>query len=66
MHSDRTLQSIQADLQVFWDSIDAFIDNGARALEHFNIPKLHALHHYTQNIRNLGTAVNYSTEIGVF
>jgi len=64
MHSDKTLESMRADLQVFWDNVDAFRDNGARAMEHFNIPKLHALHHYVKNIQNLGTADNYSTEIG--
>ena len=50
MHSNQSLQSMQADLQVFWDNVDAFRANGTCALEHFNIPKLHALYHYTQNI----------------
>ena len=64
MHSDTTLESMKVNLQAFWDNVDAFHNNGARIIEHFNIPKFHILHHYIQNIRNLGTADNYSTEIG--
>lgn len=64
MHSDATLESMKEDLRIFWANVGAFHDNGARIIEHFNIPKLHALHHYLENIQNLGTADNYSTEIG--
>ncbi|KIJ43038.1 hypothetical protein M422DRAFT_137116, partial [Sphaerobolus stellatus SS14] len=45
---------------------DAFLQTeecGGRELDHFNIPKLHARHHYPENIRWLGAPYNYSTEI---
>ncbi len=37
-----------------------FVTHGVR--EHFNIPKLHFLNHYTRVIRLFGTADNYSTK----
>lgn len=64
VHNDKSLNSMQSDLKVFWDNANAFLDNGARLQQHFNIPKLHNLHHYLKNIQHLGSADNYSTEIG--
>lgn len=64
MHSDGSLKSMEDDLAVFWANVDGFHDNNARDIDHFNISKLYALHHYVHNIHNLGTADNYSTEIG--
>ncbi|KIJ53862.1 hypothetical protein M422DRAFT_85147, partial [Sphaerobolus stellatus SS14] len=37
--------------------------HGGREQDHFNIPKLHARHHYPENICWLGSPYNYSTEI---
>jgi len=37
--------------------------HGGHELDHFHIPKLHARHHYPENIRWLGAPYNYSTEI---
>jgi len=37
--------------------------HGGRDSDHFNIPKLHARHHYTSNIRWVACSYNYSTEI---
>ncbi|KAH8994678.1 hypothetical protein EDB86DRAFT_3064651 [Lactarius hatsudake] len=39
---------------------DIFIELGVR--EHFNIPKLHSLLHYTRSISLFGAADNYNTE----
>ncbi|THU75135.1 hypothetical protein K435DRAFT_707611, partial [Dendrothele bispora CBS 962.96] len=38
-----------------------FVDLGAR--EHFNLPKLHSLAHYSRAIQLYGTTDNYNTEI---
>jgi len=37
--------------------------HGGRDSDHFNIPKLHARHHYAPNIRWVACPYNYSTEI---
>ena len=39
---------------------DIFIDLGIQ--EHFNMPKIHSLTHYTASIQLLGTTDNYNTE----
>ena len=69
LQSEKTLNLMKSDLNSFWASVHVFIDIGARVgesgdiIDHFRIPKLHALLHYVENIRDLGTADNYSTEI---
>lgn len=70
LQSDNTLACMESDLKTFWATIKVFIDIDARTgssgdtISHFKIPKLHVLWHYLQNIRDLGTPDNYSTEIG--
>lgn len=69
LQSEETLECAQRDLKAFWATIHVFISIGARVgesgdvINHFRIPKLHALWHYLENIRDLGTPDNYSTEI---
>ncbi|KAH9011880.1 hypothetical protein EDB85DRAFT_2076847 [Lactarius pseudohatsudake] len=50
MHTTQTLNAMD----------NMFIELGVR--EHFNIPKLHSLLHYTRSITLFGTANNYNTE----
>ena len=70
LQSEKTLESMREDLVAFWANVGVFIANGARVgeggdiIDHFHIPKLHLLHHYAANIRDLGAIGNYSTEIG--
>ncbi|KAF7346302.1 hypothetical protein MSAN_01857600 [Mycena sanguinolenta] len=59
-HTSRTLDALQASLDTFHDYKDVFVKSGIR--EHFNIPKLHALQHYVDGIRRLGSADGYNTE----
>ncbi|KAJ7595842.1 hypothetical protein C8J56DRAFT_1160182 [Mycena floridula] len=60
IHSEATLQELDRSLQEFHDNKHIFIDLGVR--EHFNIPKLHFLAHYTRAIRFFGTTDNYNTK----
>ncbi|KAF8279130.1 hypothetical protein DL93DRAFT_2092352 [Clavulina sp. PMI_390] len=69
LHTEATLRAMEGDLAAFFANLQVFIDIGARLnkrgeiIDHFCIPKLHLLLHYTSNIRDLGTTDNYSTEI---
>lgn len=69
LHSEDSLEFMHGDLALFWKSVWIFVSIGARVgehdniIEHFRIPKLHMLSHYVENIRDLGTADNFSTEI---
>lgn len=69
LHSDDSIEQMRNDVDVFWANIWIFISLGARVgdsgdiIEHFRIPKLHMLLHYFENIEDLGTVDNYSTEI---
>ncbi|KAJ7073219.1 Zn-finger domain-containing protein [Mycena belliarum] len=56
----RTLNALQAALDTFHLHKQVFVDLGIR--EHFNIPKFHALQHYVDGIRRLGSADGYNTE----
>ncbi|KAF8581783.1 hypothetical protein K439DRAFT_1647782 [Ramaria rubella] len=49
--------------QKFHAHKDAFLNGGGRDQNHFEIPKLHARHHYPENIRWLGVPFNYTNEI---
>ncbi|KAF7799078.1 hypothetical protein EIP86_010308 [Pleurotus ostreatoroseus] len=62
-HSDETLQYLDDALDEFHRYKDVFLQLGARAGDHFNLPKLHALQHYADCIRLFGTTDNYNTEI---
>ncbi|KAJ6540406.1 hypothetical protein B0H19DRAFT_1313055 [Mycena capillaripes] len=59
-HTSRTLDALQNALDTFHDHKQIFIDLGIR--EHFNIPKFHAIQHYVDSIRALGSADGYNTE----
>jgi hypothetical protein len=55
-----TIQQIEDCLSVFHENKNVFPDLGVR--EHFNLPKLHSLSHYTSSIRLFGTTDNYNTK----
>ncbi|KAJ7177335.1 hypothetical protein C8R43DRAFT_1084604 [Mycena crocata] len=59
-HTSRTLDALQHSLDTFHAHKQVFIDLGIR--EHFNIPKFHAIQHYVDGIRALGSADGYNTE----
>ncbi|KAK7451302.1 hypothetical protein VKT23_012643 [Stygiomarasmius scandens] len=60
IQSNESLQALDGSLSLFHDHRDIFIELGAR--EHFNLPKLHFLSHYSRAIRLYGTTDNYNTE----
>ncbi|THU95129.1 hypothetical protein K435DRAFT_666982, partial [Dendrothele bispora CBS 962.96] len=45
---------------VYRKKSNIFVELGVR--EHFNLPKLHFLYHYTRAIKLYGTTDNYNTE----
>ncbi|PSR75513.1 hypothetical protein PHLCEN_2v9097, partial [Hermanssonia centrifuga] len=61
-HTLCTLRSLQHALDEFHEHKEIFIELEARYPEHFNIPKIHSMEHYTQMIRLLGSADGYNTE----
>ena len=60
-HNEATLGYLETALEIFHSHKDIFIKLGIR--EHFNIPKLHSLLHYSTSIRLFGAADNYNTEM---
>lgn len=55
--------------KIFYDNKWAFIQTancGGWEKDHLKIPKLHARHHYPENICWLGASYNYSTEISEY
>jgi hypothetical protein len=59
-HTSTTLNALESCLKTFHNHKNIIIELEIR--EHFNIPKLHALLHYTNCIRSLGSADGYNTE----
>ncbi|KAF5362693.1 hypothetical protein D9757_014516 [Collybiopsis confluens] len=59
-HDHETLKYMVDTLRTWYRHREYFIDKEVR--QHFNIPKFHALLHYVQSIRWLGTTDNYNTE----
>ncbi|KAH9083700.1 hypothetical protein EDB83DRAFT_2282415 [Lactarius deliciosus] len=59
-HTTESLKAMDAALCRFHENKDIFIELGVR--EHFNIPTLHSLLHYTRSISLFGAADNYNTE----
>ncbi|KAH9019477.1 hypothetical protein EDB85DRAFT_1873073 [Lactarius pseudohatsudake] len=55
-----TVARLDSSLARFHDNKAVFVDLGVR--EHFNIPKLHSLMHYSTSIALFGTTDNYNTE----
>src|SRR5882762_2797007 len=60
LHTLETLDAMQACLDTFHLHKDVFIKLGL--CEDFNIPKFHAMQHYIDAIRALGSADGYNTE----
>ncbi|KAG1897487.1 uncharacterized protein F5891DRAFT_1129926 [Suillus fuscotomentosus] len=59
-HSSETLLLLDEARALFYDNKEIFVDLGIR--NNFNLPKLHAIRHYTSMIRMFGTTDNYNTE----
>ncbi|KAG1721776.1 hypothetical protein EDB19DRAFT_1960263 [Suillus lakei] len=59
-HSSETLQLLDDALNLCHKNKDIFIDLGIRS--NFNLPKLHAAHHYPAMIMMFGMTDNYNTE----
>jgi hypothetical protein len=59
-HTASTLDALANCLKTFHCNKAVLIELGIR--EHFNIPKVHAMLHYLQSIRALGSADGYNTE----
>ncbi len=55
-----TIVRLEDSLSRFHNNKDVFVDLGVR--DHFNIPKIHSLIHYSPSIRLFGTTDNYNTE----
>ncbi len=55
-----TLHRLEDSLASFHDNKSIFVDLGIR--DHFNIPKIHSLVHYSSSIALFGTTDNYNTE----
>ncbi|THU89883.1 hypothetical protein K435DRAFT_821260 [Dendrothele bispora CBS 962.96] len=60
IHTTETLKSLDESLETFHIHKQIFVDLGAR--EHFNLPKLHSLAHYSRAIQLYDTTDNYNTE----
>ena len=59
-HTSNTLHCLEDSLANFHTNKLIFVDLGIR--EHFNIPKIHSLIHYSASITLFGTTDNYNTE----
>ncbi|KAF9496260.1 hypothetical protein BDN71DRAFT_1505955 [Pleurotus eryngii] len=59
-HTTTSLNSLRVSLELFHKHKDIFVDLEIR--EHFNIPKLHAIQHYIDSIKELGSLNGYNTE----
>jgi len=55
-----TILCLERSLVAFHENKEAFIDLGVR--DHFNVPKIHSLLHYSSSIVLFGTTDNYNTE----
>ena len=60
LHTSETLNAMQTCLDTFHLHKDVFVELGL--CEDFNIPKFHAMQHYINAIRSLGSADSYNTE----
>jgi hypothetical protein len=59
-HTPDTIARLEDSLSRFHTNKAIFVDLGIR--EHFNVPKIHSLIHYSPSIRLFGTTDNYNTE----
>jgi hypothetical protein len=55
-----TIARLERALVMFHENKEIFVDLGVR--DHFNVPKIHSLLHYSSSIRLFGTTDNYNTE----
>ncbi|KAG9122038.1 hypothetical protein FRC07_001749, partial [Ceratobasidium sp. 392] len=65
--SDRSLEAYERAYEEFMANRHAWIENGTRrgkkgVIEHFNIPKMHVIRHFTPHVRKKGSADNFTTE----
>ena len=60
LHTTATLAALENSLRLFHENKQVLVDLEIR--EHFNIPKLHAILHYVESIRQLGSTDGYNTE----
>ncbi|KAG8710887.1 hypothetical protein FRC11_004010 [Ceratobasidium sp. 423] len=60
VHTDTTLQLLDEALARFHQFKDVFVELGIR--KDFNINKIHSMVHYSESIRQMGTADGYNTE----
>lgn len=60
-HTTTTLNRLQEALDTFHEFKDIFVQEGIR--EHFRIPKIHSMEHYTAFIRSKGSCPNFNTEL---
>ncbi|CAE6469638.1 unnamed protein product [Rhizoctonia solani] len=60
VHTDTTLQLLDDALARFHEFKDIFVELGIRT--DFNINKIHSMVHYSESIRQMGTADGYNTE----
>ena len=60
-HTDSSLKKLEAAWTDFYERKSVFVDHSVR--EHFNIPKLHSMHHYLHMIKLHGTTDNFNTEL---
>jgi len=60
LHTSKTLDKLENCLKTFHENKQVFIELGIR--KDFNIPKLHAIQHYVEAIRSLGSADGYNSE----
>ena len=51
---------LKQSLAMFHENKEVFLDHGVR--DHFNVPKIHSLLHYSSSILLFGTTDNYNTE----
>ena len=55
-----TILRLKQSLAAFHKNKEVFLDHGVR--DHFNVPKIHGLLHYSSSILLFGTTDNYNTE----
>ncbi|KAJ7601791.1 hypothetical protein DFH06DRAFT_1401017 [Mycena polygramma] len=60
MHTTETLEQLEDARLMFHRNKSIFVDLGVR--EQFNLPKLHSMEHYPENVTLFGTSDNTNTE----
>jgi hypothetical protein len=60
VHSNNTLDALDATLRQFHEDKEVFLELGVR--KDFNFPKMHSLSHYRRSITLFGSTDNYNTE----